>query len=215
MANESRQDTGLDLNAGAPQVLVFLAIFGVLLVALLVSNGLVRTPEEAAALLATYGPTATYTPTEHVPVPTATPVPAEPATIAPTHEPLVAAEALGFTPPTPAPLIAAALLGFGSSATETPAALPASEGEAAYVWNCSTCHGADGAGAPPYGPSLLESPLLDEANRADLITFLTDEHPPINPEDEFPHPIRGGYPELTDAQVEVLVDYLYGLAAGE
>lgn len=82
----------------------------------------------------------------------------------------------------------------------------------AYAWACSACHGADGRGVEDFATaSLFDSDLLDAANRADLLAFLTSAQPPVNPEDAFPHPVRGGYPILTDEQLEELIDYLYTL----
>lgn len=83
----------------------------------------------------------------------------------------------------------------------------------AYAWSCSGCHGADGRGVEGFATaSLFDSDLLDAANRADLLAFLTNAQPPVNPEEAFPHPARGGYPILTDEQLEELIDYLYTLA---
>lgn len=83
----------------------------------------------------------------------------------------------------------------------------------AYAWSCSGCHGADGRGVEGFASaSLFDSDLLDAANRADLLAFLTIAQPPVNPEEAFPHPARGGYPILTDEQLEELIDYLYTLA---
>jgi mono/diheme cytochrome c family protein len=80
--------------------------------------------------------------------------------------------------------------------------------ETAYNWSCAGCHGADGSGSEPFGPGFLESPLL--ADKAALLSFLTTSQPPVDPAIRFPHPVRGGYPELTDEQLSALVDYVYG-----
>ncbi len=36
-------------------------------------------------------------------------------------------------------------------------------------------------------------------------------HPPVSPEVEFSHPARGGYPALTDEQLNALIDYVMTL----
>jgi disulfide bond formation protein DsbB len=81
--------------------------------------------------------------------------------------------------------------------------------EAAYAWSCAGCHGVDGTGNPPFADGFTDSPLL--ADRAALLSFLVAAHPPTDPAVEFPHPPRGGYPELSDVQLEALTDYVIGL----
>jgi mono/diheme cytochrome c family protein len=87
----------------------------------------------------------------------------------------------------------------------------ASNGEALYVGSCAGCHGVDGAGLPYLTSSLKDSELVTSFNGFGLQDFLTKAHPPINPEEAFPHPYRGGYPELTDAQIQEVIAYLYTL----
>lgn len=79
----------------------------------------------------------------------------------------------------------------------------------AYAWSCSGCHGVDGSGNEPFGPSFLESPLFE--NKADLLAYITEGKPLADPQVEFPHPGRGGYPPLTDEELTQLVDYLHTL----
>lgn len=79
----------------------------------------------------------------------------------------------------------------------------------AYTFSCSGCHGVGGAGNEPFGPSLLDSPLL--ANEAELLAYITEGKPLADPRVEFPHPARGGYPALTDEELTQLVDYLHTL----
>ncbi len=79
----------------------------------------------------------------------------------------------------------------------------------AYAWSCSGCHGVDGAGNGPHGPSLLESPLFDD--KAAFLEYITEGKPLADPRVEFPHPGRGGYPALTDEELTALVDYLHTL----
>ena len=80
------------------------------------------------------------------------------------------------------------------------------DAQAAFNWSCAGCHGGDGAGNPPYGDGFLSSDLL--ADPAALIAFLTQSHPPVDPAVDYPHPVRGGYPILTDEQLALLTDYL-------
>lgn len=84
--------------------------------------------------------------------------------------------------------------------------------ETAFVWSCSGCHGADGNGNEPFGPGFMESELLDDD--AAMLVFLTESQPPADPALEFPHPVRGGYPVLSDEQLSELIDYMEGLRTG-
>lgn len=81
-----------------------------------------------------------------------------------------------------------------------------------YVRYCSACHGVDGQGVQYMGTALSESELvMDNANSAALIEFLTEGRPLADPRIEFPHPYRGGYPALTDQQIIGLVGYVHQL----
>jgi mono/diheme cytochrome c family protein len=86
-----------------------------------------------------------------------------------------------------------------------------SVGEALYIQSCSGCHGIDGSGVPYVAQSLAESQLLSDQDGIGLLTFLTNAQPPVNPETAYPHPYRGGYPELTDDQLRDVIGYMYTL----
>lgn len=87
----------------------------------------------------------------------------------------------------------------------------ASEGEELYVRSCSGCHEVDGSGVAYIAPSLANSDLLKSRDGFGLLNYLTTEHPPVDPATTFPHPYRGGYPELSDAQIQAVIVYLYSL----
>jgi disulfide bond formation protein DsbB len=84
--------------------------------------------------------------------------------------------------------------------------------ETAFAWSCSGCHGTNGAGIAPFGDSLTDSPLL--ADREAMLSFLIGAHPPLDPAAEFPHPPRGGYPSLSDDQLNAVIDYLVSIGTG-
>src|SRR5262249_37032726 len=86
-----------------------------------------------------------------------------------------------------------------------------SDGQEWYVRSCSACHGVDGRGLSNLAPSLADSTLLNNRDGIGLLNFLTKAQPPVNPEVAYPHPYRGGYPELTDAQIQQIIVYLYSL----
>ncbi len=87
----------------------------------------------------------------------------------------------------------------------------ASDGEAWYVQACSGCHGVDGSGVSYLASGLANSDLLKSRDGFGLLNFLTNAQPPVNPEVAYPHPYRGGYPELSDAQLQAVIAYLYSL----
>jgi disulfide bond formation protein DsbB len=95
--------------------------------------------------------------------------------------------------------------------TTIPVTPPTFTAQSAYLWSCAGCHGADGTGNQPFASGFTESDLL--ADRAALLAFLIAARPPTDPQVEFPHPARGGYPQLTDEQLEALTDYVISLQA--
>lgn len=70
-----------------------------------------------------------------------------------------------------------------------------------------------GNGNPPFGEGIQASDLL--ADPAALLVFLTEGRPLADPQIEFPHPARGGYPVLTDEQLSELTDYVLRLISNE
>jgi disulfide bond formation protein DsbB len=127
--------------------------------------------------------------------------PIEQAQAAPTTEVVQVAPTATFTP---APRLEATIL-----PTTIPVTPQPFSAEAAYDWSCAGCHGADGSGNEPFAGSITDSPLLED--REALLSFLVGAHPPVDPAVEFPHPARGGYPALSDEQLEAVIDYLAGL----
>jgi mono/diheme cytochrome c family protein len=88
-------------------------------------------------------------------------------------------------------------------------------GEDAYNLACAACHAADGTGVEFVGSSLFDSPMVMERNGVVIFELLIDPQPPVDPRDEFPHPYRGGYSELTDEQILAIIAYLYQLTDQE
>jgi disulfide bond formation protein DsbB len=86
-------------------------------------------------------------------------------------------------------------------------------GQDAYNWSCANCHGVDGNPVAPLATlSLSASQLVQAHDDAGLFNFLAQGQPPVNPEEAFPHPYRGGFPQLTDDQIREVITYLYTLA---
>lgn len=88
-------------------------------------------------------------------------------------------------------------------------------GETAYNMSCAGCHGLDGGGVEFIAGPLSESDLIADRDGIGLQEYLTRAEPPVNPEEAFPHPYRGGYPQLTDEQIRNVIAYLYQLVNGE
>jgi mono/diheme cytochrome c family protein len=136
----------------------------------------------------------THTPVPPTAEPTDSPTQAAPANEPGTAVP-AAAVSIASAPPTLAPTLA-----------------PDFDPAAAYAWSCGGCHGLDGQGAGVAGPALQNSALMTDAHA--LRAFLSQQQPPLDPAIDFPHPVRGGYPELTDAQLDALIAYVQRLAGG-
>ena len=97
----------------------------------------------------------------------------------------------------------------GPAPTESAAAAPI--GETLYVQSCSGCHAVDGSGVQYIAKPLSESKLLQAKDGIGLLSFLVDGDPSMTP----PHPYRGGYPELSDADLQSIIVYLYSLPTGK
>ncbi len=87
----------------------------------------------------------------------------------------------------------------------------ASSGEALYVQSCSGCHAADGSGVQYIAKPLAESTLLQAKDDAALLNFLINGDPSMT----IPHPYRGGFPELSDADLQSIIVYLHSLPVGK
>jgi disulfide bond formation protein DsbB len=88
----------------------------------------------------------------------------------------------------------------------------ASSSEALYVRACAACHGVDGSPVAFLATQPISaSAWVQERNGVKLFEFLSQPQPPVNPEVAYPHPYRGGYPELTDSQILEVAAYLYTL----
>ncbi len=91
-----------------------------------------------------------------------------------------------------------------SSSSNTVAQVP---GKAAYDRQCASCHASDGSGVPGVAKPLADSALLkDRTAVAALFDFLTK--PQAAAAGALPHPIRGGYPELTDTEIYEVITYM-------
>lgn len=85
-------------------------------------------------------------------------------------------------------------------------------GQSVYMSSCAGCHGVNGEGVPFTGSSLVDSEWVLARDGMAIINLLTAKHPPVDPRVAYPHPYRGGYPELSDQQIYDILTYLYALA---
>ncbi len=97
------------------------------------------------------------------------------------------------------------------SVVPTQDAASAPTGESLYIQSCSGCHAVDGSGVQYIAKPLAESKLLQSKDGIGLLNFLIDGDLSMTP----PHPYRGGYPELSDADLQSIIIYLYGLPTGK
>jgi disulfide bond formation protein DsbB len=130
--------------------------------------------------------------------------------------PAVASNPTPAVSPTPAPTIEFKPLDLsglqvGAGVQTSGGAFGALPGQQGYVQSCTGCHGVSGEGVYLLAGPLAESELLKRRDGMGLLGFLTDSHPPVNPEVAYPHPYRGGYPELSDQQIQEIITYLYTL----
>lgn len=82
------------------------------------------------------------------------------------------------------------------------------DAETAYNWSCAGCHGLDGRGIVGNGRDLFTSTLVTGSSSDGLFEFIITGNQTANPAEEFPHPVRGEYPALTDEQVQAVIDYI-------
>jgi mono/diheme cytochrome c family protein len=85
--------------------------------------------------------------------------------------------------------------------------LSLNDGQSVYLWTCSSCHGADGRGIAGFGTD-ISAVTIDDTVLAE--TFIQVAPYSIGT-GAFIHPFRGGYPQLSDEQVNGLVEYLHTL----
>jgi mono/diheme cytochrome c family protein len=138
---------------------------------------------------------------------------AAPTAAAPTQAADVATDVpTTFVPPDISGLPVPTSISGDAAATTTQ---PEKTGEELYAQSCAGCHGADGSGVPYTTGPLTDSTLIQNKDDAGLLSFLTKTEPPVNPPDHVQHPYRGGYPPLSDADLQSIIAYLYGLTTGK
>lgn len=85
------------------------------------------------------------------------------------------------------------------------------DGQTLYEANCAVCHGSDGEGAMPGIKNLVEKPAWINKSDKQLVKIIATG---IQSNDSsVSMPPRGGNPELTDQQIDSIVQYLRKLAA--
>lgn len=90
-------------------------------------------------------------------------------------------------------------------------------GEVLYEQRCAACHGGDGLGVEGRGGNLTESDLLQNQDTETLLHMIHYGSPLWSADNEsgYHMPEMGGYPHLTEAQMNVLIEYLYTLNSAE
>ena len=112
---------------------------------------------------------------------------------------------------TPAPTAAPINVPSEDTVVNLPPVAPR-DGATSYAQLCAGCHGANGEGSLNNGSAINDSDLLsDDEAYSDFLTAIE----PIAPNQGFVHPVRGGYPPLTDEEIQPLIDYVHELAEAE
>jgi disulfide bond formation protein DsbB len=93
-----------------------------------------------------------------------------------------------------------------SGGTEFVSSIPGFDAVLAYNLSCAGCHGLNGEGTPFNGPAIVGNMLLVNAPDA-VFNYLTLRQPPVDPRNDFPHPINAEYPSLNEEQLRAVIDY--------
>ncbi|MDQ4076575.1 MAG: cytochrome c [Chloroflexota bacterium] len=125
-------------------------------------------------------------------------------------------------------IIVIALLAFspaflGGGADETPDEVAAAPpvlaerpdtGRQLYLEACSACHGPEGEGIPGLGSPLVDTELTLESDAEEWIELVREGIPADHPANEtgVPMPPSGGRPDLTDADLASILEYLRTLS---
>ena len=82
-----------------------------------------------------------------------------------------------------------------------------------YVASCAACHGQGAEGIEGLGLPLSTSGFVLGASDTDMVTFIKTGRPLWDPSNTtgLDMPPKGGNPAITDAQLQVIVDYLRAL----
>lgn len=112
----------------------------------------------------------------------------------------------------PAPVVPEVVGGITPEIGQGELNLSSLDSEQAYLWACAACHGVDGSPVAPLATiPLADSQLVQAQDDDGLLAFLAPAQPPVNPLEAFPHPYRGGYPQLTDEQLRGVIVHMYTL----
>lgn len=91
------------------------------------------------------------------------------------------------------------------------------EGRALFNANCAACHGPDALGVPGLGSTLIGDDFVNSLNDKELAAFIIkgrDSDDPLS-ETGVPMPARGGNPNITDEQIDLIVAYVRALQPKE
>lgn len=84
------------------------------------------------------------------------------------------------------------------------------DGRALFNANCAACHGADARGVPGLGENLVGEEFVMSLSDKELAEFIIkgrDSNDPLS-ETGVPMPARGGNPNLSNEQVDLIVAYI-------
>lgn len=105
--------------------------------------------------------------------------------------------------PTQAPTAEPTAVPANSDSSSSDSSSDLAQAKVDYEVRCGACHGSDGKGAPlVFNGDLSGSTMTDD----EVFALLTVPVPFGSP--QYPHPIRGGFPELNDEQVRAVIAYM-------
>ena len=83
-----------------------------------------------------------------------------------------------------------------------------------YAGLCIACHGPDAKGVPNLGKDLTTSEFVATKTDEELVAFIIEGRPGTHPDNttDVDMPPRGGNPNLTEEEINAVVDYLRTLA---
>lgn len=92
----------------------------------------------------------------------------------------------------------------------TPTNAAFSRGAAIYAEACAGCHGDDGRGVANLGTSLADSELIRQGTPEDVLTMIRAGRAADDPHNQsgLTMPASGGRPDLSDAEILAVIDYL-------
>jgi disulfide bond formation protein DsbB len=101
----------------------------------------------------------------------------------------------------------------GSNLSPTLNPQTVAEGQELFSIFCAQCHGPQAQGMEGLGPALVQNRFIKQHSPDELKQFVIEGRPPGHPENRtgIGMPARGGFPNLSNEQIETITVYLRSL----